>query len=274
MAAAAETEASAGAVAAEAVPAAGAEAVHAGAGHAASAEVEAPAPVTTVGAGAAPEAEAGADVDAATGDVPDVEVGVAATEARVWAEVETKAGLGSVPVDTRAGRMAGAELEPAAAVAVEGAEAEADTEAVDATAGAVAGAEMEAAAAAEAVLYVEVSAETGYWGREREAVSAAEAKRRSGGAGRTATEAEAAKTVAAAMGGDKAGDVVGAWRLGVEVNPGEECWWVVLGSSTEEAVDGPVRLEEALKAFAMSVEVAGLSGDGQLLTELEGRAGG
>ena len=58
------------------------------------------------------------------------------------------------------------------------------------------------------------------------------------------------------------------------MNPGEECWWVVLDSSTEETMDGSVRLEEALKAFAMSVEVAGLRGDGQLLTELEDVSGG
>ena len=38
-------------------------------------------------------------------------------------------------------------------------------------------------------------------------------------------------------------------------------------------MDGSVRLEEALKAFAMSVEVAGLRGDGQLLTELEDVSG-
>ena len=44
--------------------------------------------------------------------------------------------------------------------------------------------------------------------------------------------------------------------------------------STVEGVDGPVRLVEALKAFAMSVEVAGLRGDGQLLTELEDVSGG
>ena len=43
---------------------------------------------------------------------------------------------------------------------------------------------------------------------------------------------------------------------------------------TVEAVDGPVRLEEALKAFDMSVEVAGLRGDGQQLTELEDVSGG
>ena len=63
--------------------------------------------MTAVGAGAAPEAEVGADVDAATGDVPGVEVEVAAAEARVWAEVETKAGPCSVPVDTEAGRTDG-----------------------------------------------------------------------------------------------------------------------------------------------------------------------
>ena len=70
------------------------------------------------------------------------------------------------------------------------------------------------------------------------------------------------------------GDVVGAWRLGVEVNPGEKCWWTVLDSSTEEAMDGPARVEKALEAFAMSVEVVGLRGDGQLLTELEDVSGG
>jgi hypothetical protein len=45
-------------------------------------------------------------------------------------------------------------------------------------------------------------------------------------------------------------------------------------SSTEETSGGPARLVKALEVFAMSVEVAGLKGDGQLLTELEGRAGG
>ena len=57
-------------------------------------------------------------------------------------------------------------------------------------------------------------------------------------------------------------DVVGAWRLGVEVNPGEECWWAVLDSSTEEVVDGSVRLKETLNAFVVSVEMTGLRGDG------------
>ena len=47
------------------------------------------------------------------------------------------------------------------------------------------------------------------------------------------------------------------------------------GSNTVEGVDGPVRpVEEALKAFAISVEVAGLRGDGQLLIELEDVSGG
>ena len=48
----------------------------------------------------------------------------------------------------------------------------------------------------------------------------------------------------------------------------------MLDSSTEENMDGSAGLEEALKTFAMSVEVAGLRGDGQLLTELEGVSGG
>ena len=82
--------------------------------------------------------------------------------------------------------------------------------------------------------------------------------------------------MAAAVGGAKAVDAVpvGAWRLGLEMNPGEKCWWTVLGGSTVEGVDGPVRLVEALKAFAISVEVTGLRGDGQLLTELEDVSGG
>ena len=111
-------------MAAEAVPVAGAEAVYAGAGHAASAEVEAAAAVAAVHGCcgyAAPEAEVGADVDAATRDVLGAEVEAAAAEARVWAEADTEAGPGSVPVDTGAGRVAGAEVEPAVAVAVVGA---------------------------------------------------------------------------------------------------------------------------------------------------------
>ena len=79
-------------------------------GHAASPEVEAVAAVPTVDAGAAPGAEVGADVDAATEGAPGVGVEVAATKTRVWAEVETEAGPGSVPMDTGAGQMAGAEM--------------------------------------------------------------------------------------------------------------------------------------------------------------------
>ena len=52
-----------------------------------------------------------------------------------------------MPVDIGTGRMAGAEMEPVAAVAVGGAEAGAKAGAVGATAGAGAGAETEAAAA-------------------------------------------------------------------------------------------------------------------------------
>ena len=37
-----------------------------------------------------------------------------------------------------------------------------------------------------------------------------------------------------------------------------EPWWAVLNSSTEDGVGGAVELGEALEAFAMSVEVAGL----------------
>ena len=44
--------------------------------------------------------------------------------------------------------------------------------------------------------------------------------------------------------------------------------------STEGAVDGPMRLEEALTAFAMFVEVAGLMGDDKLITDLEDVSGG
>ena len=69
-------------------------------------------------------------------------------------------------------------------------------------------------------------------------------------------------------------DVAGDWRLGIEVNPGRECWWAVTNSSTDETMDESARLEEALKTFAMSVEVAGLRGDGQLLIELEDVSGG
>ena len=52
-----------------------------------------------------------------------------------------------------------------------------------------------------------------------------------------------------------------------------EPWWTILDSSTEEGVGGAVELGEALEAFAMSVEVAGLRGDGQLLTEPEDVSG-
>ena len=38
-------------------------------------------------------------------------------------------------------------------------------------------------------------------------------------------------------------------------------------------MDGSAGLEEALKTFVMSVEVAGPRGDGQLLTELEDVSG-
>jgi hypothetical protein len=105
-------------------------------------------------------------------------------------------------------------------------------------------------------------------GAVAEAEDGAEVETAAAGAGAGA-EVEAAAV--------EAGDVVGDldWRLGVEVNPGEECWWVVLDSSTEETMDGSARLEEALKTFAMSVEVAGLRGDGHLLnTELEDVSGG
>ena len=47
----------------------------------------------------------------------------------------------------------------------------------------------------------------------------------------------------------------------------------MLDSSTEETTDGPVRLVKALEVFAMSVDVAGLKGGGQLLTELEDVSG-
>ena len=55
-----------------------------------------------------------------------------------------------------------------------------------------------------------------------------------------------------------------------------ESWWAVrmLDNSIEEGKDPPVLLMEALVAFAMSVEVAGLRGDGQLLVELENVRGG
>ena len=39
-----------------------------------------------------------------------------------------------------------------------------------------------------------------------------------------------------------------------------EPWWAVIDSSTEDSVGGAVDLEEALQAFAMSVEVDGLEG--------------
>ena len=78
--------------------------------------------MSAMGAGAAPEATVGTDVDDATGDVLGVEVEVAAAETGVWTGVETEAGpvAGSVPVDTGAGQMVGAEMGPAAIVAVEG----------------------------------------------------------------------------------------------------------------------------------------------------------
>ena len=40
----------------------------------------------------------------------------------------------------------------------------------------------------------------------------------------------------------------------------------MLDSSTEEGEDPPVMLLKALEAFAVSVEVVGLRGDGYLLT--------
>ena len=43
---------------------------------------------------------------------------------------------------------------------------------------------------------------------------------------------------------------------------GPEPWWAVVDSSTEDGVGGAVKLEEALRAFA--VEVDGAEGDGQL----------
>ena len=95
-----------------------------------------------------------------------------------------------------------------------------------------------------------------------------------GGAGAVAEAVEGAEAEAAAA---DANDVVRDWRLRVEVNPGEECsaWWAVhvLDSGTKETMEGSVGLEEALRTFAMSVEVAGLRGDGQLLTELEDVSG-
>ena len=176
-----------------------------------------------------------------------------------------------------AGEVVGAKPKLAASEAVVGArvgaEAEAGTNEVDATTGVVAGAKAEAAAA-EAVLNVGAEAEARAGAGWAGAVSAADAGRGAGGVGGTVAEAGVAKTVAAAVGGAKAGDAVGAWRLGFEMNPGEKCWWTVLDNSTMEDVDGPMRLVEALKAFAMSVEVAGLRGDGQLLSELEDVSGG
>ena len=116
------------------------------------------------------------------------------------------------------------------------------------------------AAAAEAMLNAGAEAEARAEAGEAEAVSAAEAGRGAGGVGGTVAEAGVVKIVAACNSGwrYKAGDAVGAWRLGFEMNPGEKCWWTMLDSSAVEAVDGPVRLVEALKAFAISVEVAGL----------------
>ena len=75
--------------------------------------------------------------------------------------------------------------------------------------------------------------------------------------------------MARADGGARAAGAAEA-RRAVEPEP----WWAVLDSSTEEGEDPPVMLLEALVAFAMSVEVAGLRGDGQLLTELEDVRGG
>jgi len=92
-----------------------------------------------------------------------------------------------------------------------------------------------------------------------------------GGAGAVAEAVEGAEAETAAA---DTNDVVGDWRLRAEMNPGEECWWAVLDSGTKETVEGSAGLEEALKAFAMSVEVVGLRGDGQLLTELEDVSGG
>ena len=74
--------------------------------------------------------------------------------------------------------------------------------------------------------------------------------------GEASPEVEAA--VARADGGARAAGAAEA-RRAVEHEP----WWAVLDSSTEEGEDPSVMLLEALVAFAMSVEVAGLRGNGQ-----------
>ena len=155
----------------------------------------------------------------------------------------------------------GVEVEVAATEARVGADHEVETEAgpgpvtVATGAGQMTGAEVEPAAAVAVVGAGAVA--------EAEDSAKVEAAAAGVGAG--------AEMEAAAAG---AGDVVGDWRLGVGVNPGEECWWAVLDSSIEETMDGSARLEEALKAFSRSVKVAGLRGDGQLLPELEDVSGG
>ena len=156
--------------------------------------------------------------------------------------------------------VAGAEVEVAAAVAVVSAAAEAVP---DATLEGDEAGEDEAGATAIAVpegSTAETEAE------EAGVVAVTEA----GGVGEgTVVGAGAAKTVAATVGGARADDAVRARRAD-EPEP----WWAVLDSSTKEGVDGAVEPEEALEAFAMSVEVAGLRGDGQLLTELGDVSGG
>ena len=154
--------------------------------------------------------------------------------------------------------VARAETEAAAAEAVMGAEAEAASaaavkvaEAGDAAAGAMAAAETgDDIAGAVAGVETEVAGV--------EAATEAE-----GAVDGTEAEAGAAKAVAAAGDCTRADDANRARRA---AEP--ESWWAVLDSSTKDhGVGGAVELGEALEAFAMSVEVAELKGDSQLVTE-------
>ena len=199
---------------------------------------------------------------------------VAAAEAVAGAGAETEeaeAVVEAEAVNATAGDVAGAEPEVAAAEAVVSAEAEAGAEAVNAAAGEVAGAEVEVAAA-EAVLNAGAEAEARAEAREAEAVTALQQ--------RQGEELEELEEPWLRL------ELLRMWlqqwvalRLIMllepggllSLSPGGQCWTAV---QWRVWINGPVMLVEALMAFAMSVEVAGLRGDGQLLTELEDVSGG
>ena len=182
----------------------------------------------------------------------------AAAEAVASAEAEAAEGEG-VP---------GAGVEAAAAEVVAGDETE--IAAVEAVGGAKA-----MAAAAIGVVPVGTSAEAAaveaVAGAGAEAAGVEAAAAAGGAVGGIEAEAGATKAVASAAAGDCArADGTNRARRAAEPEP----WWAVLDSGTEEGMGAVVELGEALEAFALSVEVAGLEGDGQLLTELEDVSGG